>query len=213
MTTRIVYINVTRRKCTNRRRLSGIRRDRTLILVDIENLARDPRPQVATVESIRTVLRRLGLGGSADQVVTACNHGPALTVAAGWPCARHLVRSGPDGADEALLDIALNETHRITITRTEADDIGRRETSRRPSFRGPAAVVWRSVCHQNQPWSRAGSLPDSTAGTANPMIRPTASTAGRILSHTSLTPGTGTVGRRPSAMTADPEVLVRQRNV
>jgi hypothetical protein len=100
---------VATRKYTNTRRLSGIRRGRTLILVDIENLACDPRPQVATVESIRAVLCRLGRGGSAEQVVTACNHGAALTVAAGWPCARHLVGSGPDGADEALLDIALNE--------------------------------------------------------------------------------------------------------
>jgi NYN domain len=97
---------VTRRKYTRTRRLGDIRRGRTLILVDIENLACDPRPQV---ESIRAALCRLGLGGSADQVVTACNHGAALTVAAGWPCARHLVRSGPDGADDALLDIALNE--------------------------------------------------------------------------------------------------------
>ena len=101
--------DVTRRKYTRTRRLGYIRHGRTLILVDIENLACDPRPQVATVESIRTALRRLGLGGSTDQVVTACNHGAALTVAAGWPRARHLVRSGPDGADEALLDIALNE--------------------------------------------------------------------------------------------------------
>jgi hypothetical protein len=100
---------VTRRKYTSTRRLSDIRRGRTLILVDIENLACDPRPQVATVESIRTVLRRLGVGGSADQVVTACNHGAALAVAAGWPDARHLVRSGPDGADAALLDVVLNE--------------------------------------------------------------------------------------------------------
>ena len=100
---------MTRRKYTSTRRLGDIRRGRTLILVDIENLACDPRPQVAKVESIRTALCRLGLGGSTDQVVTACNHGAALTVAAGWPCARHLVRSGPDGADEALLDIALNE--------------------------------------------------------------------------------------------------------
>ena len=144
------------RKYTNTRRLSGIRRGRTLILVDIENRACDPRPQVATVESIRAVLCRLGRGGSAEQVVTACNHGAALTVAAGWPCARHLVGSGPDGADEALLDIALNETHRIRIARAEADDIGRRETSLRPSFRGPAATVWQSVSHQNQPRSRAG---------------------------------------------------------
>jgi hypothetical protein len=100
---------VTRRKYTSTRRLSDIRRGRTLILVDIENLSCDPRPQVTTVEPIRAALRRLGGGGSANQVVTACNHGTVLAVATGWPDARHLARSGPDCADKALLDIALNE--------------------------------------------------------------------------------------------------------
>src|ERR1035441_4023077 len=100
---------MTRTKYTSARRLSDIRRGRTLILVDIENLACNPRPEVMTVVSVRTALRRLGVGRSADQVVTAWNQRAVRAVATGWPRARHLVRSGPDGADEALLDVVLYE--------------------------------------------------------------------------------------------------------
>src|SRR5262249_4749247 len=46
----------------------------------------------------------LGVGG-VDQVVVASNHLTWLNAALGWPRARYRVRSGPDGADLALLDV------------------------------------------------------------------------------------------------------------
>lgn len=100
---------MTRSKQASARRLETLRRGRTLTLVDIENLAGDPRPEAETVAEVRTALSDLGLVDRASLVVTACNHGAVLAVADGWPCARHLVRSGRDGADKALLEVASGE--------------------------------------------------------------------------------------------------------
>lgn len=94
---------------TKQRRLLELRRGRTLTLVDVENLTCDPRPRAAAVADVRAALARLGVGGAGAHVVVACNHGALVAVAEGWPDARHLVRSGPDGADEALLDVARHE--------------------------------------------------------------------------------------------------------
>lgn len=60
---------------------------------------------------------------------------------------------------------------------------------------------------------RSAAFPARSAGTANPVIRPTVSTVGRILSRVGLTPGTGAVGGRLGAVTADPGILVRHCNV
>jgi len=93
-------------------RRAGARRRfpaRRLHLVDIENLAGDPRP------SLRQVRQALGLytGGLAfgamDQVEVASSHLTLLNAALGWPHARYRVRSGPDGADLALLDVLRHE--------------------------------------------------------------------------------------------------------
>ena len=65
---------------------------------------------------------------------------------------------------------------------------------------------------KNQPGSWAASLA-RPSGTANPVISPTASTTGRILSHPDLTPGIGEVDGRLGTKAADPEVPVRHRNV
>jgi len=78
---------------------------RRLHLVDIENLAGDSRP------SLRQVRQALGLYtaclafGAMDQVEVASSHLTLLNAALGWPHAHYRVRSGPDGADLALLDV------------------------------------------------------------------------------------------------------------
>ena len=43
------------------------------------------------------------------QRIVACSHHAARTVAFAFPGARHLWRSGPNGADLALLDVLENE--------------------------------------------------------------------------------------------------------
>jgi hypothetical protein len=84
-------------------------RIRTLHLIDVDNLLGDP---------VTTDRRRIDLlfgdyrgvaqfvGGDHAVVATGCNAGHVLAVELGWPQARHCRRSGPDGADLALLEEA-----------------------------------------------------------------------------------------------------------
>jgi hypothetical protein len=78
---------------------------RRLHLVDIENLAGASRPTLAQVrESLGLYVDCLAFGAM-DQVEVASSHLTLLNAALGWPHARYRVRSGPDGADLALLDV------------------------------------------------------------------------------------------------------------
>lgn len=78
---------------------------RRLHLIDLENLVGCPRPTDFEVSECRDRYSDLVGTDGPDQVIIACNHGALLSVGCGWPHARHLVRSGPDGADLALLDV------------------------------------------------------------------------------------------------------------
>lgn len=101
--------------------MQTIRPTRTLHLIDIENLLADPRP---SIEAILLARRDYGdqVGvGEHDLVVVACNHGCALRVGLVFCGARLKVRSGPDGADLALLDVLAE--HDVG-TRFDAVNIG-----------------------------------------------------------------------------------------
>jgi len=78
---------------------------RTLHLIDVENLLGDPRPGPANVRRARDTYESHVEVGEHDLVVVACNHGCALEVGLAYTDARLVVRSGPDGADLALLDV------------------------------------------------------------------------------------------------------------
>jgi hypothetical protein len=82
---------------------------RALHLVDVENLAGEPRPGRSTVEAIRRDYVAQVRPAPEDHIVIACNHGACLEVGLGWPNARLLARSGPDGADHALLEVLNTE--------------------------------------------------------------------------------------------------------
>jgi hypothetical protein len=83
--------------------------DRSLHVVDIENLTGDARPSLALVtETQGRYLARLNLGAD-DQVVMAASHRGLLDAACGWPHARYRVRSGKNGADLELLDVLEHE--------------------------------------------------------------------------------------------------------
>lgn len=93
------------------RRVPARRRfpERTLHVVDIENLAGTAVltfPQVSVVQGL--YIARLGFGAD-DQVVMAASHLGLLNAALAWPHARYRVRSGRDGADLELLDVLLHE--------------------------------------------------------------------------------------------------------
>lgn len=83
--------------------------DRTLHVLDIENLAGTSLPTIVQVREVQGLyLARLSFGAD-DQVVMATSHRALLNAARGWPHARYRVRSGPDGADLELLDVLMHE--------------------------------------------------------------------------------------------------------
>ena len=83
--------------------------DRTLHVVDIENLAGAAIPSLDLVSEVQIrYLACLGFGTD-DQVVLATSHLGLLNAGLGWPQARHLVRSGKHGADLELIDVLEHE--------------------------------------------------------------------------------------------------------
>jgi hypothetical protein len=93
------------RQAEERRRFPA----RRLHLVDIENLAGTSLPSLSQVrEALSLYANRLAFGAM-DQVEVASSHLTLLNAALGWPHARYRIRSGPDGADLALLDVLRHE--------------------------------------------------------------------------------------------------------
>jgi hypothetical protein len=82
---------------------------RRLHLVDIENLVGDPLPNLGQVCRARGLYGARLAFGAMDQVEVASSHLTVVNAALGWPHARYRVRSGPDGADLALLDVLRHE--------------------------------------------------------------------------------------------------------
>jgi hypothetical protein len=78
---------------------------RTLILVDIENLTATPSPTSQQVETVVASLRLVVSEFDRHQKIVACSHHAAPVVAFTFPSAGLRWRSGPDGADLALLDV------------------------------------------------------------------------------------------------------------
>lgn len=82
---------------------------RTLHLIDIENLAGAGLPAEWQVAGLRRAYaHQVGLGPM-DQVIIGCNHKALSAAGHGWPGARYLIRSGPDGADTELLAVLASE--------------------------------------------------------------------------------------------------------
>jgi hypothetical protein len=83
--------------------------DRTLHVVDIENLAGAAIPTLDRVVEVQGRYLACLRFGADDQVVLAANHLALLNAGLGWPHARYRVRSGKDGADLELLDVLEHE--------------------------------------------------------------------------------------------------------
>ncbi len=83
--------------------------DRALHVVDIENLAGAAIPTMARVVEVQGQYLACLRFGVDDQVVLATSHLGLLSAGLGWPHARHLVRSGKDGADLELIDVLEHE--------------------------------------------------------------------------------------------------------
>jgi hypothetical protein len=82
---------------------------RRLHLVDIENLVGDSLPSLAQVREAQGLYADCLAFGAMDQVEVASSHLTLLNAALGWPHAHYRIRSGPDGADLALLDVLEHE--------------------------------------------------------------------------------------------------------
>ncbi len=110
---------------------------RHLVLIDIENLAATPSPSQRDVLAVKAALEALLPDFDMAFWVIACSHHAAPTVAFEFPSARHLWRSGRDGADMALLDVLEEESvekrfDKVSICSGDgifADEAGRLATS------------------------------------------------------------------------------------
>lgn len=79
---------------------------RVLHLVDVENLVGSADFSIADAARVHAAYERVAPAGSINQLILATSHHAALPTWLGFPAsARRLVRSGPDGADLALLEL------------------------------------------------------------------------------------------------------------
>lgn len=82
--------------------------ERSLHLIDIENLTDSPSPSAAEVRQCWHHYEVVPVGPH-DQFVIACSHHAAPSVGWAWPRGRRLWRSGENGADLALLEVIAQE--------------------------------------------------------------------------------------------------------
>jgi hypothetical protein len=85
--------------------------ERSLHVVDIENLAGTGRPHLGVVAQLRATYADVVGVAAQDHVVVACNPGCLVDVGVGWGvhCARYRTGWGCNGADWELLDVLESE--------------------------------------------------------------------------------------------------------
>lgn len=83
---------------------------RALHLIDVENLLGGPTFSIEQAARARLAYEAVAPAGIVNHVVISTSHWAAGPAWFAWPrSARRLVRSGPDGADLALLDLLARE--------------------------------------------------------------------------------------------------------
>lgn len=82
---------------------------RTIHLVDLENMVGSSHLTESAVRQAWQAYVRCGVVAAGDHVIVATSHHNFLAAGFGWPNARHLVRSGPNGADLALQEVMAAE--------------------------------------------------------------------------------------------------------
>jgi hypothetical protein len=82
---------------------------RTVHLVDLENVVGGSHLTESAVRQACAAYIRCGIVAPGDHVIVATSHHNLLAAGFGWPNARHLVRSGPNGADLALQEVMAHE--------------------------------------------------------------------------------------------------------
>lgn len=85
--------------------------ERVLHLVDVENLLGGPNFTPERAAWVHRAYAATAPNGRVNQVIVATSHRAAPSTWFAWPeSARRLVRSGPDGADDALLHVLAAES-------------------------------------------------------------------------------------------------------
>lgn len=92
---------------TKRKPSKKIHEGQSLIMVDIENQVGASELTAENVVEVKTALDLLE--GASVMHVVACSHHNAKAVMFNWPKARIILKSGKDGADLALIDVATDE--------------------------------------------------------------------------------------------------------
>lgn len=83
---------------------------RTVHLVDLENVVGSGHVTEWGAQQARDAYLASGVVALGDHVIVAVSHHNLLAAGYGWPDARHVVRSGEDGADLALQEVMANES-------------------------------------------------------------------------------------------------------
>jgi len=89
-------------------RTRGAKR-RRVHLVDLENLAGSSHVTESHARWLRDVYLGTGMVAHGDHVILGVSHHNQLAAGYGWPDARRVVRSGPNGADLALQEVMATE--------------------------------------------------------------------------------------------------------
>jgi hypothetical protein len=139
-------------RADNRRRFPT----RRLHLVDIENLAGAALPSLSQVHETLGLYTDCLAFGAMDQVEVASSHLTLMNAALGWPRAHYRIRSGPDGADLALLDVLQHENvaRRFTHVAIGSGDHLFAEEAARLAAQG----VWVTVVSRRRGLSRQLAL-------------------------------------------------------
>jgi hypothetical protein len=82
---------------------------RTVHLIDLENVVGCGHVTEWGAQQARSAYLASGVVALGDHVILAVSHHNLLAAGYGWPDARHVVRSGEDGADLALQEVMATE--------------------------------------------------------------------------------------------------------
>lgn len=84
-------------------------KDRTVHLVDLENLVGSGHLTESAAHEVFSAYSALGVVRPGDLVVVGVSHHNLIAAAYGWPHVRCRARSGPDGADLLLQEVMTEE--------------------------------------------------------------------------------------------------------
>jgi hypothetical protein len=104
-------LHPTQRRSTRRRQhfRHALYRTRAVHLLDIENLTASPRPGALEVTATMELYRTAVPIGRMDQFIAAVNPRSLVSVGIALQGVQLLTLSGPDGADRALVETALED--------------------------------------------------------------------------------------------------------